>query len=510
MHRLLMPLFDAETLDVTHSPPILAYDILVQFRICSFLVRSCKTSMDALPLYRRLSQRLEDGTPLVTQYAYFEGVKNVYHGYGQAMFDIDPEESIRYFVAGLNATPPPKLSLSLSNQEREMLRSLDRSLLQGYHVARHYVLRPPPCPVDIDDMYAPCRSSRIRLGYISPDINKNAVGLFLTPLLKHFDPKKFEVFVYYTNTQKDEFTAMFQSYPHLHWRDICHESDDDVARRMRGDDKLDILIDLIGAGIGNRLGLLARSPAPKIVTYLGYPGFVHLKEVRYQVVDAITNPVDSEKLLRHPRCFLCYKLFDIVSMPPLRRVNRKNHAELRIGMMNRLAKCHTIARNEWLKYLRSNPNSVLYIKMNDNGTDIPRPFKDFPKNQLRFLPFAPTLDEYLDQYNELDICVDTFPYSGTTTTCSALLMGIPVVTVYDPKHPHASNVTTSILMHCGEDSRYIRSSLEDYANGIAWYDTHKDTERTLEIREHRRRRFLEAMDPVAFMREYEKLLIGIV
>jgi predicted O-linked N-acetylglucosamine transferase (SPINDLY family) len=363
---------------------------------------------------------------------------------------------------------------------------------------------------------------KIRIGYFTADLNKNAVGLFCGPLLKHYDKDKFEVYVFYNNKSKDEFTQIFQSWiPNTRWFDVHIMEDVDVARLIVKQE-IDILIDLEGHAHGGRMSLFPYLPKNiTTITYLGYPNTTGSSFLKYRLTDKICDPEDtkqyySETLIQLPRAFICYKLFENVPLP-LASYNN-NTFEVHIGVFNKMVKQNPTMRSIWKRILKNNPKAVLYVKLDHDYQR--KVYEDFPKNQLRFLPFQETLDGYLRQFQDMDFCIDTFPYSGTTTTCSNLLMGIPTFTIYNPKkNRHVSNVSGSLMLHVLQEDgkKYVCKSEEDYekkiSNEIRKIQKSKTAEEYQEQEEKNREiireKFLAYMNPEEFMRDYENVSSGL-
>jgi predicted O-linked N-acetylglucosamine transferase (SPINDLY family) len=173
--------------------------------------------------------------------------------------------------------------------------------------------------------------------------------------------------------------------------------------------------------------------------------------------------------------------------------------------MNKLMKHSNEIRKIWKEIIDENENVVLYVKRDeDMRLELDNFYKEFPRDKLVFLPFSNTLEKYLSKFNEIDFCIDTYPYSGTTTTCTSLYMGVPVFTVYDEKNEHVSNVTGSILLNMGKDE-YIGENMEEYKKKIndyiKNYKVHGNSER-----EKLKEEFLQLMNPEKFMKEYEDVL----
>ncbi len=529
IHHMLY-IFDKDTLDATVAPPRRRFQIMDQLRAISVLFpilpkKGSKNQIYYKTIINRLLKEPNWG------YRHIEGWKNVHIVYAGSIQETDPEKALSLYTSGLGKDL--KTYNCLSYEERSMITSLDQRLFEGFCISRSYHTNVPRCSTNIYRMYPyhnmdtiitkQCRSGKTRIGYISPDFNKNAVSLFVTPLLKHFDKDKYEIFCYYNNKNDDEFTTVLMSYPNVIWTRISEMSNQDVIYYMKNIHHIDVLLDLIGLGIGNRIELIAMKPAPIIINYLGYPDYMHMPTVDYRLVDSISDPLTHdndlhkeqyhsgmgycEKLLRMPRCFLCYHLFDNVALPNIRR--KRTDAllpnELRCAIMNKRSKWHPIIIDAWKQILVNNPNIVLYLKVGENDDVSDVYIRELPKHQIRHIPFSEDLGSYLDFYNEIDVCLDTYPYSGTTTTCSSLVMGVPIVTIYDPKNRHVSNVTASLLKTCGEDNKYIVPSIEAYIEQVG-----KTACETLHEREERRARFQKAMDPIDFMREFEKTIDSII
>ncbi len=360
-------------------------------------------------------------------------------------------------------------------------------------------------------------SQKIKIGYVSPDFNKNAVGLFVGPYLNDYSDQ-FEIYCYYTNENFDEYTLMFKKCKVI-WKEVGNLSIKELYKCIM-QDNLDIVFDLIGHGHGNSMevfkmiGLskkLTGALCPLIITHLGYPDSTMLDEIDYRLVDKITDPHKSfditEKLLYLPKCFLCYYPF-LNEKVPVISVSRRSH--IAIGILNKGSKHSAQVIKDWKYILTECKNCILYIKLDQNPEYQKQLYKDLPQKQLHYLPFTSFLQEYYDIYNEVDFCLDTYPYSGTTTTCSALYMGVPTFAIYEPtniERRHASNVSASILINCGFEN-FVKDSRLNYKKDIVEYiKEYTKNPDTNEIRYSRRDKFLKAMDPKEYMKDYEELLI---
>jgi len=236
------------------------------------------------------------------------------------------------------------------------------------------------------------------------------------------------------------------------------------------EDGIDILIDLAGHTGLNRLGIFACKPAPVQVSYLGYPNTTGLSTVDYRLTDdwadppGLTERFYTEKLVRLPRGFLCYSpgqgVPEVGPLPALQDGN------VTFGSFNILPKMTPAVVTLWSAILTAVPGSCLMLKNNsvaDSATreDVYERFTahGIARERLQLLGRQATLAEHMATYNGIDIALDPFPYNGTTTSCEALWMGVPVVTLAG--QAHAGRVGVSILAQIGLPE-CIASTPEEY------------------------------------------------
>jgi protein O-GlcNAc transferase len=297
---------------------------------------------------------------------------------------------------------------------------------------------------------------RLRIGYVSPDFRGHSVSYFFLPLLMAHDRNEVEVFCYAEVKRPDEMTVRIRDLSD-HWRSTVGLGDDAVAQKIY-EDRIDILVDLAGHTANNRLPVFARKPAPVQVTWLGYPGTTGLPVMDYRLTDEIADPEGdgdqhySETLVRLKNGFLCYLppdgAPDVASLPAL------ESGRITFGSFNNLPKLNEGVLEIWSEILLQVPGSFLLIKsrqLADKSTK--RRYRDLFINngvtpdRVRTLPATSSISEHLELYNRVDIALDPFPYNGTTTTCEALWMGVPVVTLRGKSH--SSRVGASILTRVG-------------------------------------------------------------
>ncbi len=335
----------------------------------------------------------------------------------------------------------------------------DPRAVRAAHVAwgrRH----PAPAPLRLE---RPGADRRLRIGYVSPDFRHHSVSFFTGPLLATHDPAVVEVFCYADVAVQDAVTGKLRQHMH-HWRNVTGRSDVEVCDLIRADG-IDILVDLAGHTKGNRLGVFARRAAPVQVTALGYPATTGLPAMDARLVDVFTDPApeaeswSSETLVRLPalHCYQPPTAPDVGELPVLKA------GHITFGSFNKLAKISPATVALWAGVLRALTSSRLVIKN--------RPLVE-PETRARLAAqfaahgiAADRLDlqgwraddrDHLNLYNSIDIALDTSPYNGTTTTCEALWMGVPVLTLADGGH--AGMVGASLLNHAG---------LQDWIAGTA-------------------------------------------
>lgn len=300
---------------------------------------------------------------------------------------------------------------------------------------------------------------QLHIGYVSPDLGNHSIAYFVSAVFPNHDRNRFKVFCYSDRGKEDESSERIKKGVDV-WRKTAGMDDDSLYSLIRSDE-IDILVDLAGHTGGNRLPVFARRAAPVQVTWLGYPNTTGLSAMDYRIVDAVSDPpgdadqYHSETLVRLPNGFLCFdppgNAPEVSSLPLLR------NGFVTFGSFNALAKITDQAIELWSRILARVPESRILFKnkcLFDEATRnrLSDRFLSWGIGRERILmtPFTMTTEEHLACYGHVDISLDTFPYNGTTTTCEALWMGVPVVGLWGDLH--ASRVTASILTTLGLDS----------------------------------------------------------
>jgi predicted O-linked N-acetylglucosamine transferase (SPINDLY family) len=270
---------------------------------------------------------------------------------------------------------------------------------------------------------------RLKIGYVSPHFRIHPVGRFMLPLLYEHDKNLFATHVYLAGGPFDAVTDRFKQWAGA-WHDISQFSDDDAAEQIRRDG-IDILIDL-SMHMGHTMGIFARKPAPVQITYLAYVGTTGLEAIDWRITDPVLEPTPAnfiEKPLIVPH-YWCYKPSIWNVEPGPAPVQRNGH--ITFGSLNAFKKSGHVARELWAKVLLAVADSKMIVhasegshrqaflgEMESLGVD---------PSRFTFVGVLP-LDRHMRTYQSIDIALDTFPYTGGTTTCDALWMGVPVITL---------------------------------------------------------------------------------
>ena len=305
---------------------------------------------------------------------------------------------------------------------------------------------------------------RLRIGYVSGDFSYHVVALFMLPVLERRGRRAVEVFCYSSAERVDQYTRQLAQASDA-WRPCAGMSDAQLADAIHADG-IDILVDLAGHSGEPQLRVFAQKPAPIQATWLGYLNTTGLTRIDYRITDAHADPSDvrhTEKLARLPHSQWCYRPFvqcTAATSPPVQK-----NAHLTFGSFNQVLKLSQTSRRLWAQILSRVPGSKLVILGVPAGPAHDRLVADFAKagigaDRVRVVPYV-SLKDYFAWYNEVDIALDTTPYSGGTTTCDALWMGVPLLTV--PGERPGSRSGASVLTTAGM-SDWIAASAEDYVH----------------------------------------------
>ena len=356
-------------------------------------------------------------------------------------------------------------------------------------------------------------NKKLKIGFVSPDFREHSVISFLLPIFNNYNKKEFEYIGYSGVKCPDSVTAEIKDMLDS-WRDISRLSSNEIAEQIKHDE-VDIVIDLVGHTAGEFINAFALKPAPIQFTYLGYPFSTGLKNMDYRITDNYADPVKltehlhTEKLIRISPSFLCYQAIKqdvpIDSEPPF-----QHNDYITFGSFNNLNKLSNKTIALWAKILKNIPRSKLALKSSSNlpGLLKENVIAQFQMNgisldRLTILEYNNQRIDHLAQYNKIDICLDTYPYNGTTTTFEALWMGVPVISLCGDGHP--SRVGNSILQNI-ELPQLVASSDQQYIDRAT--DLANNLEQIQEFRTTLRNKLMSSVltDAHHFSHEFDKVL----
>lgn len=341
---------------------------------------------------------------------------------------------------------------------------------------------------------------RLRIGYVSPHFHEHVVGHWMLPLLAHHRHDALEIVCYADVLRADAMTECLRSHSDV-WRETTALSDERLAQQVR-QDRIDILVDLTMHMEGSRLLAFARKPAPVQVTYLAYPGTTGLSTIDYRLTDPYLDPPGldeccySERLFRLPRTWCCY--VPRAQTPEVRPLPAATLGRITFGCLNNFGKITPDTLRAWGRLLAEVPGSELVIHapegrhrhrtsglIAEQGAD---------PGRVRFIGQLP-LESYFAQYHAIDIGLDPFPYTGGTTTCDALWMGVPVVSLAGITA--ASRGGFTLLANIGL-TELVARDIEQYVRIAA--DLARDPDRLAELRSTLRARM--ASSPLTDARQF--------
>ncbi len=310
----------------------------------------------------------------------------------------------------------------------------------------------------------------LRIGYVSADFGMHVVSFFVEPVLAAHDRKAVEVFCYFAAAHEDARSGEVKAHA-AHWRSLVGLDDRAAAQLMRADG-LDVAVDLSGHTRGHRLGVFAHRVAPVQATWLGYPNTTGVPAVDYRLTDPWCDPAGAteafhtERLWRLEKGFLTYQ--PRPEAPPVTVSPMLAAGHITFGCFNNPPKISDTCLRLWARLLDRVAGARLMLK--GKGLDEPELGSDL---RARFQAVGgdaarldldggrPSFVEHLSCYGMVDIALDTYPYHGTTTTCEALMMGVPVVSLAGPVH--ASRVGASLLSRIGHPE-WVATSAEEYVS----------------------------------------------
>jgi protein O-GlcNAc transferase len=366
-----------------------------------------------------------------------------------------------------------------------------------------FAARIAPLPAIIP---APRAGRRLKIGYVSSDWRRHAVAVFAEPLLAAHDRDRFEIFCYQSHAGGDEVTARFAALAD-HFVPIASLPDAEAAGRIR-DDAIDILVDLNGHTAHNRLPLFFLKPAPVQATWLGYLGSTGVPTIDYRVTDRYTDPpvpseaAGAEALWRLPLTQWCYRPY--VEAPDVGPLPASTSGGITFVCMNHPLKSSRSALALWARILAAVPASRLILLATPYDAQRARVLAFFAGEgiageRIEQVGEAP-IATYLARYLRADIALDSLPCAGGTTTCDALWMGVPVITMVGDRPFSRSGAS---LLRNADLTELIARTPDEYVRAAVDLATDRVRLATLRAGLRDRLRASPLLDPAGFARAVE-------
>ena len=307
----------------------------------------------------------------------------------------------------------------------------------------------------------------LRVGFVSGDFREHAVMRFLRDVFEVLDPNEIELYFFSNNKRRDNISARLEEIA-SGWWDIAGMNDEKVVELIQHDE-IDILVDLAGHTTDNRLLIFVYKPAPIQVSWLGYAATTGLAAMDYRLTDAIADPPESkdwhsEELVRLPEGFLSFS--EPSGAPEPAGPPCMDNDVITFGCFNNNAKITPPVISLWAEILHKMPNSRMFLKNDALRSPAVKEMwlEKFQEYNVKLdrIELLPRVDHYKDHlalYQKVDIALDVFPYNGTTTTCEAMWMGVPVVTLRGDRH--VGRVSASLLTRIGLED-LIAETHEEY------------------------------------------------
>lgn len=311
---------------------------------------------------------------------------------------------------------------------------------------------------------------RLRIGYVSPDFRQHAMAGFIEQALANHDAATVDVFCYDNSPASDAVTARLRGY-RTTWRAI-RQLDDAAAAALVERDRIDILVDLAGHTVGERLEMFASRPAPVQASLLGYLNTTGLEAIDYRICDVWSDPpgvaerFHVERLWRLPGSFWCFlppaDAPAVAALPAL----AANH--ITFGSFNNFSKLNHSVTSAWAELLRRVTGSRLIVAAVPDGACRERFLQRFASSgidpsRIELVGRQPQA-AFRELHNRADIALDPFPYAGGATSCESLWMGVPVVTLAGTFGFARSGA--SILQSLGLEE-LVAEDIEEYVNCAA-------------------------------------------
>jgi len=375
--------------------------------------------------------------------------------------------------------------------------------------ARFAGITPPPAGT------APAREARrIRIGYLSSDLHDHATAYLVAEVFERHDRNRFEIFAY--SHGPEDHSAMRQRLRNAceHFIDIAREPDDEAAARIRSD-SVDVLVDLKGYTLGDRVTILARRPCAIQATWLGYPGTTGASFMDYLIADPVVVPQEAEQhyaesVVRLPHCYQPNDRARAVAQPLAREAYGLPSSGFVFACFNQTYKITPDVFAAWMRLLDAVPDSVLWL-FDSNELAKRNLLQAARKHGIddRRVILAPRLPnaEHLARYRVADLALDTFPYTSHTTMSDALWCGCPGIALCGDTF--ASRVSASLLTSAGLPE-LVAHTLSQYEGLALKLARSPEALRDVRARVAGAKDHSPLFDSTQFTRDLEALYVGLL
>ena len=422
------------------------------------------------------------------------GYASLWNNYGNALNDLGRlDESMAAYRKALELPNSSRLAysnlLTTAHYHPDMSEKDILDIIQqwGVKYSPSYANRRPENSKILD--------RKLKIGMVSDGFRSHPVGHMIISMLEECGNAQFEFFFYSTNNHEDHVTSRFKKTADV-FLSVEYMSDEQFESRVL-EDNVDILFDLSGHNAGNRMMAIANAPAPIIVKWVG--GLINttgVSSIDYLLSDGIETPLGvdgnyTEKIIRLPDGYICYT--PPRYKPSVSSLPANKNGYVTFGCFNNATKLNKQVLAQWAKLMHKVPNSKLYLKSMQLGNPEMREritnlmeAEGVAADRLRIEGPSPHI-ELLQCYNDVDISLDPWPYSGGLTTCESLLMGVPVVTLPGPTF--AGRHSATHLINAGMPELVV-NSWQEYQKRVLELTSDLDSLAT--IRQHLRQVLLES------------------
>jgi protein O-GlcNAc transferase len=315
---------------------------------------------------------------------------------------------------------------------------------------------------------------RLRVGYVSADFRTHAVARFILPIYEAHSRREFEIHSY---ANMERFDAISERFRELSdgWHITFGLADSSLADLIRADE-IDILVDLSGHTTGNRLEVFCLRPAPLQVSYFGYPHTTGIRAIQYRLTDGIMDPPGersshTEELLRLPGAWCCWKP---QPAPQVTVAPCLENGFFTFGGIHNPLKINDDVVDLWSKVLHAVPGARLRL-FRDTLNDVARRYferkfldRGIEPSRLELGTAAVDGIGHLDEYSKMDVSLDTQPWTGNTSTCESLWMGVPTLTLRGSQAAGRQSATALTAVGLNE---FIAETPEDFVDlAVRWAD----------------------------------------